>query len=88
MAAKGLATVAAIRSVSESGGGGGTAGAAGGGGGGGGGAAAEAGGGARGPGGNSVYINLQGQSFGRDQVRDLVKQIADFQKDGGQVVFG
>ena len=88
VAAKGLATVAAIRSVSESGGGGGTAGAAGGGGGGGGGAAAEAGGGARGPGGNSVYINLQGQSFGRDQVRDLVKQIADFQKDGGQVVFG
>tara|TARA_R110000868_G_scaffold186079_2_gene428284 strand:- start:5432 stop:7186 length:1755 start_codon:yes stop_codon:yes gene_type:complete len=88
VAAKGLATVAAIRSVSESGGGGSAAGAASGGGGGGGGAAAEAGGGARGPGGNSVYINLQGQSFGRDQVRDLVKQIADFQKDGGQVVFG
>jgi len=41
----------------------------------------------RNPGGSSVYINLQGQSFGRDQVRDLVKQIADFQKDGGQVVF-
>jgi hypothetical protein len=89
VAAKGLATVAAIRSVSESGGGGSAAGAASGGGGGGGGAAAADGGGAagRGPGGNSVYINLQGQSFGRDQVRDLVKQIADFQKDGGQVVF-
>ena len=89
VAAKGLATVAAIRSVSESGGGGSAAGAASGGGGGGGGAAAAGGGGTagRGPGGNSVYINLQGQSFGRDQVRDLVKQIADFQKDGGQVVF-
>ena len=88
VAAKGLATVAAIRSVSESGGGGSAAGAASGGGGGGGAAAADAGGAAgRGPGGNSVYINLQGQSFGRDQVRDLVKQIADFQKDGGQVVF-
>jgi hypothetical protein len=86
VAAKGLATVAAIRSVSESGGGGSAAGAASGGGGGG--AAASADGAAgRGPGGNSVYINLQGQSFGRDQVRDLVKQIADFQKDGGQVVF-
>jgi hypothetical protein len=88
VAAKGLATVAAIRSVSESGGGGSAAGAASGGGSGGGAAAADGGGAAgRGPGGNSVYINLQGQSFGRDQVRDLVKQIADFQKDGGQVVF-
>lgn len=88
VAAKGLATVAAIRSVNENGGGGGSA--AGAGGGGGGGAAASSGGGSAGgsaPGGNSVYINLQGQSFSRDQVRDLVKQIADFQKDGGQVVF-
>jgi len=89
VAAKGLAAVAAIRSVNESGGGGGGGSAAGAGGGGGSGAASAAGGEAagRGPGGNSVYINLQGQSFGRDQVRDLVKQIADFQKDGGQVVF-
>jgi hypothetical protein len=39
------------------------------------------------PGGNSVYINLQGLSFGRDQVRALVEQIASYQKDGGQVVF-
>jgi hypothetical protein len=88
VAAKGLAAVAAIRSVNESGGGGGGGSAAGAGGGGSGGTAASGGEAAgRGPGGNSVYINLQGQSFGRDQVRDLVKQIADFQKDGGQVVF-
>lgn len=87
VAAKGLATVAAIRSVNESGGGGGgTAGAAGGGGGSTGAGGMAAGGGGQ-PGGNSVYINLQGQTFGRDQVRDLIKQIADFQKDGGQVVF-
>jgi len=86
VAAKGLATVAAIRSVNENGGGGGSAAGAGGGGG----SASSGGGGSSGssaPGGNSVYINLQGQSFSRDQVRDLVKQIADFQKDGGQVVF-
>jgi hypothetical protein len=89
VAAKGLAAVASIRSISDSGsGGGGGAGAAGASSGGGGAAAASGGEAAgRAPGGNSVYINLQGQSFGRDQVRDLVKQIADFQKDGGQVVF-
>jgi hypothetical protein len=85
---KGLAAVASIRSMQPSGGGGGGGSAAGAGGGGSGGTAASGGEAAgRGPGGNSVYINLQGQSFGRDQVRDLVKQIADFQKDGGQVVF-
>jgi hypothetical protein len=83
--AQGMAQVASIRSVSDTGkGGGGAVSSAGSG------AAAtaasSAGGGSQ-PGGNSVYINLQGQSFGRDQVRDLVKQIADFQKDGGQVVF-
>jgi len=86
---KGLSAVASIRGMSASGGGGG---------GGGGGAASAggagsmasaanaAGGGGGQPGGNSVYINLQGQSFGRDQVRDLIKQIASYQKDGGQVV--
>jgi tRNA U38,U39,U40 pseudouridine synthase TruA len=37
--------------------------------------------------GNSVYVNLQGQSFGRDQVRSLVESIAQYQKDGGQVIF-
>ena len=85
---KGLSAVASIRGMQPSGGGGGGGGGGGAGaasGGGGGGAGGEAAG--RAPGGNSVYINLQGQSFGRDQVRDLVKQIADFQKDGGQVVF-
>jgi len=54
------------------------------------GAAAGAGGAPSGGGGgmgNSVYVNLQGQSFGRDQVRDLVKQISEYQKDGGQVIF-
>jgi hypothetical protein len=86
---KGLSAVASIKGMSPSGGGGGGGGGAGAGAAAGGGAAAAGGGGTagRGPGGNSVYINLQGQSFGRDQVRDLVKQIADFQKDGGQVVF-
>lgn len=84
--AQGLAAVASIRSVSESGSGGGAASS---GGAGGAGAAAAASGtmGGGQPGGNSVYINLQGQSFGRDQVRALVEQIASYQKDGGQVVF-
>lgn len=85
--AQGLAQVASIRSISDSGkGGGGGASASSGAG-----AAAAASGGAGGGGGqgggNSVYINLQGQSFGRDQVRALVEQIASYQKDGGQVVF-
>jgi hypothetical protein len=82
---KGLSAIASIRGMSSSGGGSAGAGA-----GGGGGAVASGGqaaGGGGGMGGNSVYINLQGQTFGRDQVRDLVKQIADFQADGGQVVF-
>lgn len=83
---KGLSAVASIRGMSPSGGGGGGGGSSG--------ASGSSGGtpeGASSPSsrmGQSVFINLQGQSFGRDQVRDLVKQIADFQKDGGQVVFG
>lgn len=85
--AQGLAQVASIRSISDSGkGGGGGASASSGAGA----AAAASGGGGGGGGqggGNSVYINLQGQSFGRDQVRALVEQIASYQKDGGQVVF-
>lgn len=81
--AAGLQTVSAIRSISDTGKGGGAVS----------GGSASSGGtpaGASTPDsrmGQSVYINLQGQSFGRDQVRDLVKQISDFQKDGGQVVF-
>lgn len=80
---KGLSAVASIRGMSPSGGGGGSS-------------SGDSGGGGGTPAGastpdsrmgQSVYINLQGQSFGRDQVRDLVKQISDFQKDGGQVVF-
>ena len=85
--ASGLAQVASIRSISDSGKGGGGGGSVSSGGGA---AAAAASGGGMGggqPGGNSVYINLQGQSFGRDQVRALVEQIASYQKDGGQVVF-
>jgi hypothetical protein len=84
---KGLSAVATIKGMSPSGGGGGGGGGAGAGASSGASAASAGGAAGRGPGGNSVYINLQGQSFGRDQVRDLVKQIADFQKDGGQVVF-
>jgi hypothetical protein len=84
---KGLSAVATIKGMSPSGGGGGGGGGAGAGASSGASAASADGAAGRGPGGNSVYINLQGQSFGRDQVRDLVKQIADFQKDGGQVVF-
>ena len=83
---RGMSAVASIRSMQPSGGGGG--------GGGGGGAATAAasqpsGGSSNGSGamGNAVYINLQGQSFGRDQVRSLIEQIAAYQKDGGQVVF-
>jgi hypothetical protein len=80
VATKGLAAVASIAKVGG-GGGGGAAGA---------GAAAGAGGATGGGGGtmgNSVYVNLQGQSFGRDQVRSLVESIAQYQKDGGQVIF-
>lgn len=80
VATKGLAAVASI--VKAGGGGGGGGGAAGAGAG-----AASAGGDGGRASGNSVYINLQGQSFGRDQVRSLVQQIASYQKDGGQVVF-
>jgi hypothetical protein len=81
--AQGLAQVASIRSVSDTGKGGGGASSSSG-------AmtsAANSSSGGGQTGGNSVYVNLQGQTFGRDQVRDLVKQIADFQADGGQVVF-
>lgn len=83
--AKGLAAVATIASTKPGGGGGRPSV-----GGGGGGASAPGGGGSsNGSGGmgNAVYINLQGQSFGRDQVRNLIEQIAAYQKDGGQVVF-
>lgn len=81
---KGMSAVAAIKSMQPTGGGG-----RGGGGGGGGAPAATGGGSSNGSGGmgNAVYINLQGQSFGRDQVRNLIEQIAAYQKDGGQVVF-
>jgi hypothetical protein len=81
VAAKGLAAVASIRSISDTGGGGG------GGGSGGGGSS-----GASEPSGpslaaqRSVYVNLQGTTFGRDQVRDLLEQIAAYQSDGGKVV--
>jgi len=84
---KGLSAVASIKSMQPTGGGGK-------GGGGGGSMPASTGGGGGGAGssngsgmGNAVYINLQGQSFGRDQVRALIEQIAGYQKDGGQVVF-
>jgi hypothetical protein len=85
--ASGMAQVASIRSISDSGAGGGGRTASSAGAGSMASAANSAGGGGGQPGGNSVYINLQGQSFGRDQVRDLIKQIASYQKDGGQVVF-
>ena len=83
--AKGLAAVATIAATRP---GGGARPAVGGGGGGGGGVPAGGGGGGNGNGGmgNAVYINLQGQSFGRDQVRALLEQIANYQRDGGQVV--
>lgn len=81
VATKGLAAVASIAKVGGGGGGGAAAGASA--------ASAGASGGSTGGGGmgNSVYVNLQGQTFGRDQVRSLVEQIAQYQKDGGQVVF-
>jgi hypothetical protein len=81
VATKGLAAVASIAKAGGGGGGGGASAGAG--------AAAGGGGGGSGGGGmgNSVYVNLQGQSFGRDQVRSLVESIAQYQKDGGQVIF-
>jgi hypothetical protein len=83
VAAKGLAAVASIRSVGDSGSGGSAAG----GGGGGSFSVGQDNPAATGASGSSVYISLQGQSFGRDQVRDLLEQISSYQKDGGQVVF-
>jgi hypothetical protein len=81
VATKGLAAVASIAKAGGGGGGGGASAGAG--------AVAGGGGGGSGSGGmgNSVYVNLQGQSFGRDQVRSLVESIAQYQKDGGQVIF-
>jgi len=84
VAAQGLAAVARIRSISDSGGGGGGSASVGGGGSF---SVDQQNPGATGASGSSVYINLQGQSFGRDQVRDLLEQISSYQKDGGQVVF-
>jgi hypothetical protein len=77
--AKGVAAVAKITSVNTSGGGNSTGGAGGGYSGGGAMTAAAA------PqqAGRSTYITLQGSSFNREQVRDLVEKIADYQKDGG-----
>ena len=83
--AKGLAAVATISATKPGGGAKLSSGGVGGGG-----ASVPSGGGSsNGSGGmgNAVYINLQGQSFGRDQVRNLIEQIAAYQKDGGQVVF-
>ena len=77
--AKGIAAVAQISSVNTSGGGN-SKGSAGGGYSGGGATAAAA---APQQAGRSTYITLQGSSFSRDQVRDLVEKIADYQKDGG-----
>jgi len=77
--AKGLAAVAQISSVNTSGGGN-SKGGAGGGGGGGGLATAPA---APAQAGRSTYITLNGSSYSRDQVRDLVEKISEFQKDGG-----
>lgn len=79
---KGLSAIASIRSMSPAGGGGGGGGTSAGGG-----EAAAASGGASSSRNTSVYVNLQGQTFGRDQVRGLLEQIAAYQKDGGQVVF-
>jgi hypothetical protein len=77
--AKGLAAVAQISSVNTSGGGN-SKGGAGGGGGGGGLATAPA---APAQAGRATYITLNGSSYSRDQVRDLVEKISEFQKDGG-----
>jgi hypothetical protein len=77
--AKGLAAVASISAVNTSGGGN-SRGGAGGGGGGGGLATAPA---APAQAGRSTYITLNGSSYSRDQVRDLVEKISEFQKDGG-----
>lgn len=85
--AAGMAKVSAIKSQSFSKGGGS--------GGGGGGAPAQTGarstqsgtgageGGASGP---TTMINLQGDSFGRDQVRDLLDRINEEGRDGGRLV--
>lgn len=37
-------------------------------------------------GGGTLYLNINGQQFGREQVRELAEQLIDFQRDGGRVV--
>jgi len=84
--AKGLAAVAVIARTNTSGGGnsaGGGSGAISSAGGGGGGAASTATQGT----GRAVYVNLQGTTFGREQVRELVEHIGQYQADGGRVIF-
>jgi hypothetical protein len=79
---KGLAAVASIRGMQPTGGGGGGVGGSSGGGSSGGAEASSPNLAAQ----RSVYVNLQGTTFGRDQVRDLLEQIAAYQSDGGKVV--
>jgi hypothetical protein len=76
--ATGLNAVANIRRVSSSGGGSSSGGAI----------STPPTDGGRGGGGadRSVYVTLQGSSFGRDQVRDLLDQINEYVADGGRVV--
>jgi hypothetical protein len=80
VAAKGLAAVASIRSISDTGGGG-SAGA-----GGGSFAAPATDSAGSGRGGNVAYLTLQGTSFGREQIRDLIEQINEYTADGGRVI--
>lgn len=39
-----------------------------------------------GQGGGSTIINLQGETFGRQQVRDLIEELNEAQRDGGRIV--
>lgn len=75
-AAAGFAQVANIRSTTKSGGGGGGSSAA---------VAAPAAVASAAPQ-QAVFLNLHGDSFGRDQVRGLVEKLIEYQKDGGRLV--
>lgn len=54
---------------------------------GGGAAASDGGGGGGGSSGPTTIINLQGDSFGREQIRDLLSRLNEERKDGGRFIF-
>jgi hypothetical protein len=83
-AALGFAQVAKIRQTTQKSTGGGAAGAGSGGGGSAGGTAGASP--TRSEPTHAVFVQLQGETFGREQVRGLVEQLKEYQRDGGTII--